>query len=201
MQKKRSLKTIFIFLFCFPFLAIGQYSDANYAKLDLVSTDVKTIFDLDFDHDGDLWIATEYGLFEFDGAKSKLRVKPGQGGLSMSRVEVDSYNRVWSADFNGNVFLCEASRLIKIPFDSERNGMIELFILENDIYAYGGKSIWKYVEQKNSFIEVARYTETVYSLFIKNQQLVAVFYREAERCVHDGETGIRCLTITSDDDL
>ncbi len=201
MQKKRSLKTIFIFLFCFPFLATGQYSDANYAKLDLVSTDVKTIFDLDFDHDGDLWIATEYGLFEFDGAKSKLIVKPGQGGLSMSRVEVDSYNRVWSADFNGNVFLCEASRLIKIPFDSERNGMIELFILENDVYAYGGKAIWKYDKQKNSFIEVARYNETVYSLFVKNQQLVAVFYREAERCAHDGETRIRCLTITSDDDL
>ena len=63
-----------------------------------------TVYDINQDEDGFLWIATDYGLSRFDGVNFKnFTISDGLPDNEILRLFKDTQNRIWLIGFNGKI--------------------------------------------------------------------------------------------------
>ena len=63
-----------------------------------------TVYDINQDEDGFLWIATDYGLSRFDGVHFKnFTISDGLPDNEILRLFKDTQNRIWLIGFNGKI--------------------------------------------------------------------------------------------------
>ena len=63
-----------------------------------------TVYDINQDENGFLWIATDYGLSRFDGVNFKnFTISDGLPDNEILKLFRDSQNRIWLIGFNGKI--------------------------------------------------------------------------------------------------
>lgn len=69
------------------------------------------------DKKGFIWIASDKGLFRYDGSEYKPYVKKDMVSKSGSYLHEDRLGRIWYANFDGNIFFVENDSLKQFPSD------------------------------------------------------------------------------------
>jgi hypothetical protein len=79
-----------------------------------------TIYDIEQDENGFIWVATDYGISKFDGLSFKnFTVNDGIPGNEILALYKDSKNRIWLTAFNGNIGFIQNNRFYNkdnLPF-------------------------------------------------------------------------------------
>ena len=105
----------FILLFGFPFklLAVHTPLSINYGKNKGLQN--LNIYDIILDKNGFIWLATEYGIYRFDGQNFKSYQSNSQNSLAGSSLKEDRYGRIWYENFDGFLFYVENDSLKTLP--------------------------------------------------------------------------------------
>jgi ligand-binding sensor domain-containing protein len=71
-----------------------------------------TVYDIEQDENGFIWIATDYGLSKFDGIKfTNFTIENGLPDNEILSLFKDSKNRIWLICFNGKIGYIQDNRL------------------------------------------------------------------------------------------
>lgn len=70
-----------------------------------------TVYDIIQDKKGFIWLATEKGLFRYDGKNFKSYQTSQQKSKAGSQLGIDRYQRVWYQAFNGQLFYADQDSL------------------------------------------------------------------------------------------
>ncbi|WP_293300192.1 histidine kinase [Pedobacter sp. UBA4863] len=75
------------------------------------------VYDVFEDHNGFVWMATEQGLYRYDGFEYKLYASEMQSTLAGSGIQQDVFGRIWYENFDGYLFYLENGRLNSLKQD------------------------------------------------------------------------------------
>ncbi|WP_308851589.1 histidine kinase [Pedobacter sp.] len=75
------------------------------------------VYDIFQDDRGFIWMATDAGLYRYDGFEYKLYASENQSSLAGSAIQQDRYGRIWYENFDGYLFYIENERLHEIKQD------------------------------------------------------------------------------------
>jgi sensor histidine kinase YesM len=108
-----------------------------------------TIYDINQDENGFIWIATDYGLSKFDGLTFKnYTIADGLPDNEILNLFKDSQDRMWLLGFNGKIGYIQNEKI----FNSENNEALEKLkfnIYISDIFEDSKHNIW-FFETLNS---------------------------------------------------
>jgi ligand-binding sensor domain-containing protein len=91
-----------------------------------------SVYDILQDKKGFMWMATEKGLYRYDGIFFKHYHGKSLRGTALSYLQEDKYGRIWGLTFAGQLWHTEGDSLKPFkPFDKDYKGGIPLFILTN----------------------------------------------------------------------
>ena len=99
---------IFIIQLCFCWAKNPFYYRINTAD----GLDNNTIYDFTQDRYGFYWIATETGVYKYDGVL--LRKVNLYFNTGAHNIQIDKYNRVWFQDFDGHIYYYANKKLTQI---------------------------------------------------------------------------------------
>jgi ligand-binding sensor domain-containing protein/two-component sensor histidine kinase len=101
-----------------------------------------TVYDVNQDENGFLWIATDYGLSRFDGVSFKnFTVSDGIPDNEILRFFKDSKNRIWLVGFNGKVGYLKNNKF----YNYNNQSFLKDLTFNNfvsDIFEDSKKNIW-----------------------------------------------------------
>lgn len=97
-----------------------------------------TIYQVNQDEKGYIWIAHDHGLSRYDGYAIKTYSGVNQSFKAGSNVKIDSKGRVWYETFDGYIFYVENDSLIALPNQRQPMGFLP-FALLDDVLAVCGK--------------------------------------------------------------
>jgi len=101
------------------------------------------IYDLMLDKAGFIWLATEKGIFRFDGQNFKSYRSNLQNSLSGSSLKQDLKGRIWYENFDGFVFYVANDSLHTIP-NQNPNAYLPIGLSKNKIFLYQQNKIISY---------------------------------------------------------
>ncbi|MFN3315625.1 MAG: two-component regulator propeller domain-containing protein, partial [Raineya sp.] len=102
-----------------------------------------TVFDLHQDSKGYIWLATESGLYRYDGNSFKLYKPSTSKASAMSNMREDSKGKLWFLNFSGQLFYIQQDSIYEYKFPKELGSFIEYFIDSNDnLYTYHSSRAW-----------------------------------------------------------
>jgi ligand-binding sensor domain-containing protein len=91
-----------------------------------------SVYDLLQDKKGFMWVATEKGIYRYDGIFFKYYHGKALRGTALSYLQEDKYGRIWGLTFAGQLWHTEGDSLKPFrAFDKDYKGGIPLFILTN----------------------------------------------------------------------
>jgi hypothetical protein len=100
-----------LFFFCLLTLP-GFGGDVSFLAIDKVrGLPSNTVYDLIQDRRGFIWLATDKGLFRYDGVNFRSYANRQQNGKSLSNPMLDARGRVWFQNFTGQFFYVEGDSL------------------------------------------------------------------------------------------
>ncbi len=76
------------------------------------------VYDVFEDKRGFIWLATDGGLYRYDGFEYKLYASEMQSSLAGSCIQEDIYGRLWYENFDGYLFYIEKDKLNHINQDN-----------------------------------------------------------------------------------
>ncbi|WP_019988312.1 sensor histidine kinase [Rudanella lutea] len=105
------MRALFIFL-----LLLGSHGlvaqQVSYQRLDKASgLPSNTIYDLMQDQQGFIWLATDKGLYRYDGVLYQPYRNHSQNDKGLSNLMLDGAGRIWCQNFSGQFFFVEADSL------------------------------------------------------------------------------------------
>ncbi|MFY8021318.1 MAG: sensor histidine kinase [Bacteroidia bacterium] len=105
----------FIILFSFPIKIFANHTplSINYGKNKGLPN--LNIYDIIIDKNGFVWLATEYGIYRFDGQNFKPYQSNEQNSLAGSSLKEDKFGRIWYENFDGFLFYVENDSLKTLP--------------------------------------------------------------------------------------
>ena len=98
----------------------------------LPSNEVYQVLQDDF---GYIWIGCDAGLFKYDGFEYKQYKNVNQNGRSISGLQLDSKNRIWCRNFNGQVYRVNGDSL-KLIADFKQNTSSNNFTIDENCNAW-----------------------------------------------------------------
>lgn len=102
-----------LLLFIFLHLSFSWAKNPFYYQINTADgLDNNTIYDFDQDRFGFYWIASESGIYKYDGVllrKINLHFNTGA-----HNIQIDKYNRVWFQDFDGHLYYYNDKKVIQI---------------------------------------------------------------------------------------
>lgn len=113
-----------------------QLSKTNYGVNSPLKTN--TIYDIHFSSNNLLYIATDNGLWSYDGISFEEYKLSIEFSSELHNIQENSDGDIFVMDFNGNVFELEEDSLVLFPTGIDKK-IDYLLILENYTY-YAGKS-------------------------------------------------------------
>ncbi|MCE6991507.1 ATP-binding protein [Dyadobacter sp. CY323] len=164
-----------------PFLLIWSGSMAQSSQILVEAVQEvpsKTIYDLFLDRQNFLWIATEVGVYRYDGISFTPFASNEQSSLSVSGLSQDEQGRIWFHNFTGQIFYIEhdQTHLLR-SYDSHSESRFgKIVVHKNFLYATSDKGLFvcdtrtlsgKYVDAEN------KASGGTNSLAILNEGLVA----------------------------
>jgi Two component regulator propeller len=91
-----------------------------------------SVYDILQDKKGFMWMATEKGLYRYDGIFFKHYHGKSLRGTALSYLQEDKYGRIWGLTFAGQLWHTEGDSLKPFrAFDKDYKGGIPVFILTN----------------------------------------------------------------------
>ncbi|MFK5958186.1 MAG: two-component regulator propeller domain-containing protein [Lutibacter sp.] len=101
-----------------------------------------TVYDINQDENGFIWIATDYGLSRYDGLSFKnYTIADGLPDNEILQLFKDSKNRIWLIGFNGKMGYIQHQKI----YNSENSDLLNDLIFENfisDIFEDSKNNIW-----------------------------------------------------------
>ncbi len=104
---------------------------ADYGFQQVTNAPCNSIFDVYIDRKGFVWIGHELGLSRFDGMSFTSYHHPLQSSLAMSNLSEDSKGRLWSMNFDGQLFYIEHDRMHLFQ-DYKPDLNLSTFVIVND---------------------------------------------------------------------
>lgn len=125
--------TKFIYILFFYFIGLQTYAKTPfYYKINTADgLDNNTIYDIKQDLQGYYWIATDGGLYRYDGTLlTKINIKNPAG---IHNIQLDKYGRIWFQNFDGELFFYEKENLSKVK-NTKLKGYYEYQIIGDKLY-------------------------------------------------------------------
>jgi len=102
-----------------------------------------TVFDLHQDTKGYIWIATESGLYRYDGKDFKLYKPHTSKASAMSSIREDSKGKLWFLNFSGQLFYIQQDSIYEYKFHKDLGGFTDYFIDSKDqLYTCHNNQKW-----------------------------------------------------------
>lgn len=96
-----------------------------------------TVFDLHQDSKGYIWLATESGLYRYDGNTFRLYKPRHSKASAMSNIREDNKGRLWFLNFSGQLFCIQQDSIYEYKFHEKLDSFTEYFIDSKDqLYTY-----------------------------------------------------------------
>jgi len=129
--------------------SIFRYSDG---KLETIVSDMKYIWDMILDKEGNLWVASAGGLYNFYGLNFKKHTLAEEKNILRS-VMVDNDNNIWLASMQGDLLRFKNEKAEKIIYPKTKYVFFDenSIIHGNDMYLTGGGGILHCDISKKSF--------------------------------------------------
>ncbi len=124
----------------------------------LPSNEVYQVIQDDF---GYIWIGCDAGLFRYDGFDFKQFKNSSQNGRSISGLQLDSKNRIWCRNFNGQVFRVENDSL-RLISEVNQNTSNNNFAVDSNCNAW--------IVCKNRLIQYNEFGKKIKTLPIPNSR-------------------------------
>lgn len=104
----------------------------------------KTIYDLFLDRQNFLWIATEVGVYRYDGISFTQFASNEQSSLSVSGLTQDEQGRIWFHNFTGQIFYVEhdQTHLLRSYDSHSESRFARIVIHKNILYATSDKGLF-----------------------------------------------------------
>ncbi len=104
----------------------------------------KTIYDLFLDRQNFLWIATEVGIYRYDGISFTPFASNEQSSMSVSGLNQDEQGRIWFYNFTGQIFYIEhdQTHLLRSYDAHSETRFPKILIHKNILYATSDKGIF-----------------------------------------------------------
>lgn len=120
----------FLALFILNVYCISQ--EYNYYHYDVKNgLSGNTVYAIDQDKDGFLWVATETGLSRFDGSHFKnFKREDGLNDNEIIGLFVDSKNRVWIFPFKNAIYYYYQGKI----YNSTNDSLLKQFNLKEEVY-------------------------------------------------------------------
>lgn len=126
-MNKAFLPLIIIYFFLHIRL-FAQTNNITVAPVDGIPT--KIIFDLFQDRQNFLWLATETGVYRYDGISFTLFSSPEQSSLSVSGLTQDAEGKIWFQNFNGQILYIEHEKTYLLKsYDSQSESIFPRIVI------------------------------------------------------------------------
>lgn len=128
-------KGLIVFLFlCLGFVYRAQSFTPYYYHFSKQNgTPTELVYDIYQDKKGFIWLATEQGLYRYDGKNYSLFTTEDQTSKSGSCITEDMYGRIWYSNFDGYLYYVENSKL-KLFKPHVPVGYLKFAIIKNILY-------------------------------------------------------------------
>ncbi len=149
--KRKTLGILFFFI-----VSVNSYCQNYFLKTygQREGLFAQTVFEIEQDDMGFLWIGTEAGLFRFDGYKvEKFGRSRGISDPSIFRIIKDNSGDLWFSGFSGDVFHLHQGKILSSDRDSCLKGIK---------FSKGVAEAWK---ESDSTWLISGYTEGVYRIY------------------------------------
>ncbi|MCA0427479.1 MAG: histidine kinase [Bacteroidetes bacterium] len=148
----------------------------TYSKLNGLPD--QTIYDLLQDKQGFIWLATEKGIFRFDGKQFKAFRSDFQNSLAGASLRQDAYGRIWYENFDGYLFYVENDSLKTIP-NQQPSGFYAIAMNQQFVYLHRKNALLAYdLKQLNPNHILKIIDEHISDVSTKDSTLVFADYNQ-----------------------
>ncbi|REA62883.1 hypothetical protein DSL64_08160 [Dyadobacter luteus] len=140
---KSIFSRLFLLLFLIsPFNLFSQKTNAGLKSVERLPT--KVIYDLFLDRQNFLWLATEVGVYRYDGIGFTLFSSPEQSSLSASGLIQDDQGKIWFHNFTGQIFYIDHGKTTLLEsYDSQtESGFPRLTIYKGFLVASSDRGLF-----------------------------------------------------------
>lgn len=136
------MRVIFIAFLLISYPILAQYP-TFWQLSDEQGLPSATVFDLHQDSKGYIWLATESGLYRYDGNSFKLYKPSTSKASAMSNMREDNKGRLWFLNFSGQLFYIQQDSVYEYKLPKELGSFTEYFIDSKDqLYTYHSNKAW-----------------------------------------------------------
>jgi ligand-binding sensor domain-containing protein len=119
-----------------------------------------SVYDILQDKKGYIWMATEKGLYRYDGIFFKFYHGKALRGTALSYLQEDKYGRIWGLTFAGQLWHTEGDSLKPfLPFDKDyKSGIPQYYVYDDNILISANNSnLYSYniIDSKKDSIKYA----------------------------------------------
>lgn len=106
------MKYLVVFLFTFVCCSVSLAQHPYYYSInDENGLPSNEVYEVIQDRQGYMWIASDAGLFKYDGFSFTPFESPNQNSKSVSRLQIDLFGNIWCQNFAGQLFKTKGNRL------------------------------------------------------------------------------------------
>lgn len=106
------MKYLVVFLFTFVCCSVSLTQHPYYYSInDENGLPSNEVYEVIQDRQGYMWIASDAGLFKYDGFSFTPFESPNQNSKSVSRLQIDPLGNIWCQNFAGQLFKTNGNRL------------------------------------------------------------------------------------------
>lgn len=106
------MKYLVVFLFTFVCCSVSLAQHPYYYSInDENGLPSNEVYEVIQDRQGYMWIASDAGLFKYDGFSFTPFESPNQNSKSVSRLQIDPFGNIWCQNFAGQLFKTNGNRL------------------------------------------------------------------------------------------
>jgi ligand-binding sensor domain-containing protein/anti-sigma regulatory factor (Ser/Thr protein kinase) len=125
MKKNSRFKLLFFLVLGFCTEHLFAQSPYFYTIDDEEGLPSNEVYQLKQDSFGFMWIASDAGLFRYDGFHYKAYTHPKQNSISLSNISIDPKQNVWCQNFTGQIFNTTAKKdQFQLIFDGSENAKV-----------------------------------------------------------------------------
>ncbi len=151
----------------------------------------KVVYRILEDKNGLIWLATNSGLFSFDGEKYKSYRHPKQVRPSVFGLYLDQHERVWYTNMGGEFYYVENGKVVLFLNLKERIGarLIDYKIIENNLVFTDNKDLYE-IDINTKKINKSKLFNKETAAFIKDENNY-YYYQNNEFNEINGDSHIR----------
>lgn len=99
----RPVHLLFLCIYCFSSSSVQAQQYSSWAINEGVNLPTQEVYQMLQDRNGYLWIATDFGLYRYNGKAFKAYQNPRYGKISVSGLVEDSKGTIWCHTFKGQI--------------------------------------------------------------------------------------------------